>query len=89
MWVCLIKYDCNFVFACTFFVRLSLHMNSLIFGWNGLRKVPYISQILSAPTGAIFRGTNNKLDSHKHFHKKQDRYKFIFFQFKKINDFQF
>ena len=35
-------------------------MSRLISGWNKFKKVKYFSQVFLAPTGAIFRETNNE-----------------------------
>ena len=57
-----------------FLIRSSLCMNRLTFGCNKFRKMPYVSQLLSAPTGTIFMGENNEMTntmtSHRYLHKE-------------------
>ena len=36
-------------------------MSSLSFGWNKFRKAPYVSQVLSNQSGAIFGKSNNEM----------------------------
>ena len=39
----------------------SFRMGCLTLGFNECRKVPYVFQVLTAPTRSIFRGANNEM----------------------------
>ena len=47
-------------------------MSHLSFGWNGFRRAPYVSQVLSASARPIFKGMNH--ENHKH---NDESYTFI------------
>ena len=43
------------------FDQLKFFYQRLTSGWNEFRNAPYVSQLLSVPTGAIFGGRNNEM----------------------------
>ena len=55
-----IKYDKHLVPAHSMIHQFK-YSYKLIFGWNEFRKALYVSQVLSAPTRAIFGGVNNEM----------------------------
>ena len=36
-------------------------MNPLTLGWNEFKELPYVLQVFSAPSGAIFGGVDNEM----------------------------